>query len=356
MSEKTEQPTAKRLRDSRKKGQVANSKDMNSTALLIVIFSYLGCRRDDILQALTDFMQAPSVTYTAHFHKALSEMLWSMLMTVGSIVLPLVVLVAMTGVACNVAQVGFLLAFQSIKPDINKLNPMSKIKQMFSMKNLIELLKSTCKILFLCVLVYFVVLDAIDPLLKIPFVGLQGLLDLMSPVLLVFAKNVCFAYVIVAFFDIIFQRKNHMKQLMMSKDEVKREYKEMEGSPEIKGKRKQLHRELLQGGPVARTKKASVLVTNPTHYAVALFYNSAVVKLPFVIAKGTDLQAQMMKRAAKDFDIPIMEDVPLAHALYDLTEEGQYIPRELIEPVAHLMRWVQEQKPLHAREEDDIIV
>ncbi len=344
MSDKTEPPTPKRLRDARKKGQVANSKDLTSTLLLIVIFWYLGNNRESILKQLIELMQAPVYLYNAAPQKALGEMTIATLKIVSSILLPLLFIVMVTGVLGNMMQVGILLAFESVKPDISKINPISKAKQIFSMKNLVELLKSVVKILFLGILVYIVVRDAIDPLLKIPFVGLPALLEVMQTVLKTFVYNVGFAYVLVAFFDFIFQRRNHMKQLMMSKDEIKREFKEMEGSPEIKGKRKQLHRELLQGSPVEKTKKSTVLVTNPTHYAIALFYDGLTAQLPIVLAKGIGFQAQLMKKAAQDYDIPIMENVPLAHALYDLAEIGQYIPRDLIEPVAEVIHWVYRQK------------
>ena len=118
----------------------------------------------------------------------------------------------------------------------------------------------------------------------------------------------------------------------------------MEGDPQIKGKRKQLHRELLQGGPAQKTKRASALIVNPTHYAIAIYYNELITPLPIVLAKGIDYQAQLMKKIAAEYNIPILEDVPLAHALYDLAEEGRYIPRELIEPIAKVIRWLQERK------------
>jgi type III secretion protein U len=344
MSEKTEQPTPKKIRDARKKGQVPNSKDVTSTALLIVIFTYLGLSRVTILQTLMDLIVAPCQFFTQPFEDAFPDMIFVCLKVGLKVVLPLVLLVFITGVMANVLQFGLLMAPESIMPKFDKLNPISKLKQMFSMKNLIEFLKSAAKIIFLGTLLYFVIRNVLDPLLKIPYAGLNNFVNIMPSILKTFAYNVGFAYIVVAFLDFIFQRHNHTKQLMMSKDEVKREYKEMEGDPTIKGKRKQLHRELLQGGPAQKTKRASALVTNPTHYAIALYYDEITVPLPIVLAKGTGFQAQIMKKVAMDYDIPIMENVPLAHALYDLAEIGRYIPRELIEPVAEVIRWVRDQK------------
>lgn len=344
MSEKTEQPTAKKLRDARKKGQVANSKDVTSTALLIVIFAYFGMRREYILRTLLDLIVVPATFFKEPFISACNQMGLACLAVGLKVVLPLALLVFFTGVMSHVFQFGFLLSFESIKPDFNKLNPISKLKQIFSLKNLVEFLKSSIKILFLGTLLYFVIRNTLDPMLKTPTTSLKDFVNIVPGILKTFALNVLFAYVVVAFLDFIFQRYNHTKQLMMTKDEVKREYKESEGDPTIKGKRKQLHRELLQGSPAQKTKRASALIVNPTHYAIAIYYNELITPLPIVLAKGIDYQAQLMKKVARDYDIPMMENIPLAHALYDLADEGRYIPRELIEPVAKVIRWVREQK------------
>ena len=349
MSEKTEQPTAKKLRDARKKGQVANSKDVTSTALLIVIFAYFAIQRDHILKTLIDLLTVPVCFLKEPFISACNQMGLACLAVGIKVVLPLALLVFFTGVMANVLQFGLLLSTESIKPNFSKLNPISKLKQIFSLKNLIEFLKSAAKIVFLGTLLYFVIRNTLDPLLKIPFTSLNDFVNILPDILKTFAINVIFAYVIVAFLDFIFQRYNHTKQLMMTKDEVKREFKEMEGDPTIKGKRKQFHRELLQGGPAQKTKRASALVVNPTHYAIAIYYNELTTPLPIVLAKGIDYQAQVMKKIAYEFGIPIMENVPLAHALYDLADEGRYIPRELIEPVAKVIRWVREQKEQEAQ-------
>lgn len=344
MSEKTEQPTAKKLRDARKKGQVANSKDVTSTALLIVIFTYLGLRREYVLKTLMDLFVVPTNFLKEPFLAACNHMGLACLEVGVKVVLPLVLLVFFTGVMSNILQFGLLLSFESIKPNFSKLNPISKLKNIFSLKNLIEFLKSAAKILFLGTLLYFVIRNTLDPLLKVPFTSLRDFINILPSIMKTFALNVGFAYVVVAFLDFIFQRYNHTKQLMMTKDEVKREFKESEGDPTIKGKRKQFHRELLQGSPAQKTKRASALIVNPTHYAIAIYYNEVITPLPVVLAKGIDYQAQLMKKVAKEFNIPIMENVPLAHALYDLADEGRYIPRELIEPVAKVIRWIREQK------------
>jgi len=138
---------------------------------------------------------------------------------------------------------------------------------------------------------------------------------------------------------LFFQRSQHIKDLKMTKDEVKREFKEMEGDPMIKGERKQLHQELVMSDTVESTKKASVLVTNPEHYAVAVFYNEEAVKVPIVTAKGKDHIARMMIKVAQENNIPIMRDVNLARSLYADCEAYSYVPTDLIEPVAAVLKW-----------------
>ena len=156
MAEKTEQPTAKKLRDARKKGQVANSKDVTSTALLIVIFAYFGLRRDAVLQTLSEMTAVPALFFNEPFQSALQHTAGACFLVGIRVLLPLVLLVFLTGIMANTFQFGLLFAPESIKPDFNKLNPMSKLKQIFSLKNLIEFLKSAAKILFLSTLLYFV--------------------------------------------------------------------------------------------------------------------------------------------------------------------------------------------------------
>jgi len=161
---------------------------------------------------------------------------------------------------------------------------------------------------------------------------------------------VIFAYVVVASIDFIFQKRDFTKKMMMSKDEVKCEYKESEGDPQIKSKRKQIHGEIIkQGHAPQKTKQSSVLVTNPEHMAIVIFYNvkSKDLALPIVLAKGKSHVAEEMIEAAEQAGIPIMRNVPLAHLLMDSAEIMQYIPTELIEPIAEVLRWVYEMKEQH---------
>lgn len=351
MSEKTEEPTAKRLRDARKKGQVAKSTDVNSTAILIGLYTYIGCFWTKHLRKMAEMIDLPTRYLNKDFKFAYDNVCSGIFMKSFSIVMPALAICAVLGVASNLAQIGFLLTGETIKPDLKKINPFEKVKQIFSKKNLFELLKSSLKIVFLGILIYLVIKGVIRDLLLLPYTELRGTIDIIGPIMVRFAKNVIFAYVIVAAIDFVFQRKDFRKKMMMTKDEVKREYKESEGDPQIKGKRKQIHREMIEQDAPRKTKQSSVLVTNPEHIAVALYYNmkNRGSSLPIILATGHGPVAEEMIRVAKENNIPIMRNVPLAHALMDVGEVMTFIPAELIEPVAEVLRWVYEMKEEHER-------
>lgn len=344
MSEKTEQPTAKKLRDARKKGQVARSKEVSSAAGIIGLFAFIWLAWDLIIDNLKDLVLLPTAFYQVPFAQALPEVLDGVITKFLSISIPVVLAAMIVGILANFFQVGVLFAFESVKPDLKKLDPVQGVKKIFSMNNLFELLKSVLKISFLAFLLWMVIKESVDSLLKIPYYGVCGIAVVLPAILKKVAIFTSFAFMVVAVFDFFFQKHQHIKKLKMSKDEVKREYKEMEGDPLIKGKRKQLHRELAMQDTVQKARKASVVVTNPTRLAVALFYDKEKTKLPVILTKGEDLLAKRIIEVAREEGIPIMQNVPLAQDLYEHGQIDQYIPSELIQPVAEVLRWVQQLK------------
>ena len=345
MSEKTEEPTPKRIRDAREKGNIAKSQDVTSTLTLIGVFCYVGLGWSSHIDSLSELILIPSQFIgKCDLSMFKDQVLWAVLAKTGAIVFPCIFITALMGAVANFAQVGLLLTTKTIQPDLNKINPMSKAQQIFSIKNLIELLKSTVKILFLGFLLYSLIKSVFGELLALPFCGLDGVMGILGPIMKNFAKLVIFAYIVVAAADYAYQKYNWKKQLMMSKDEVKREYKESEGDGQIKSKRKQLHQEMMEEEPQKRTKQASALITNPGHVAVALLYDfdRPTFLLPIVLAKGVGRVAEEMIAIAKEEGIPIMRNVPLAHALLDTAGVMEYIPRDLIVPVAEVLRWVKD--------------
>ncbi len=340
--EKTEQPTPKKVKDARQKGQVAQSKDVSSTGMLIVVMAFLFIGAGWINDTLRKLIILPGELASEPFEEALPKMLYATGHAIFIICIPLAMLVLVFGIFINYIQIGPLFVFEPLKPELKKLNPVEKAKQIVSVKNFIEFLKSSFKVVFLGVLLFLVVRSELSNLIEIPYVGLDGALSMLRQILMRVTIITVVAYIIVAAFDFVFQQWQHTKQLKMTKDEIKREYKESEGDPMIKGKRKQLHQEMVMSGAVENTKKSTVLVTNPTHRAIAIYYKEGDTKLPMIMAKGEGVLAKRMIEAAKEAGIPIMQNVPLATDLFEHGDIEQYIPLELIEPVAEVLRWVRE--------------
>lgn len=341
--EKTEQPTDKKLKDARKRGQVAKSQDVGSTGTLLFMFVYLYLTGNFYLKEIKElFFMVPNY-YEADFMKAYTEIATGCMINFMVLTIPMALGVALFAIGINYAMIGPVFSFEPMKPELNKLNPKEGAKKIFNKKNLFEFIKNVLKTCFLAYLIYRVIIYVIDPLLKIPFAGIGALFAVLKPILEIFMVIVAVAYIIVAVIDYFFQKQQFTKEMMMTKDEVKREYKEMEGDPIIKGERKALHQELATQDTVQNTKNASSLVTNPTHYAVAVFYEEGVVKVPVITAKGKDHVAKMMIKIAQEEDIPIMRDVDLARSLYTL-DAWNYVPKDLLEPVSVVLKWAKEMK------------
>ena len=342
MSEKTEQPTSQKLRKAREDGQVARSKDFTQTVLILAMFGYLLGDSEAIIRALGELMLAPLNVINMPFEDAADVLLAQVGKQAFSIFLPFVLIVIGLGMFVEMAQTGMNFAFKAMMPSAKKLNVLGNVKNIFAIKNVIELIKSVLKIGFLAALIFTVVGDAIPELMTLPQADLAGVGVAVGTLLKNMMVKVAVVYAIIAAADFFFQRYQYTKGLMMSKDEVKQEYKEMEGSAEIKQHRKQLHQELLNESAVDRTRKASVLVTNPTHLAIAIHYDKDETPLPVVVAKGEGWLAERMMAAAREAGVPILQNIPLAHSLMDSAAIDQYIPSELIEPVAEVLRLIRQ--------------
>lgn len=342
MSEKTEPPTPKKLRDARMKGQVAKSQDVASAALTVACFVTISALWPMYVEEIEALITLPTAFYTVPFKEALPEVLWGICMKVLFLSLPILGVVMVVGVAINFLQIGPLLVLEPLKPELKKINPLDKFKQMFSMKNLVEFLKSALKVIIIAVLIYIVTRNSLDPLIRVPYAGETGVLLALKPMLSNLAINITLVYIVIAAADYFFQKFQHIKGLKMSKDEIKREFKESEGNPEIKGTRKQLHQEMVMNDTMERTRKSSVVVTNPTHLAIAIYYKEDDNQMPKVLAKGEDYVARRMVEVAKQEGIPVMQHIPLARAIYENVDVDRFVPADLIEPMAEVLRWVKE--------------
>ncbi|MDO8301088.1 type III secretion system export apparatus subunit SctU [Lacisediminimonas sp.] len=339
-SEKTEQPTEHKIRKAREDGQVAKSRDFTQVLLFGALFGYTVANGSEIANNFAVlWIQAGQLAETMPFGTALSLMLTQSMKVVFIQLIPYVLLVIVIGVFGEMIQTGVLFAFKALKPKGDKLNPVTNIKQMFSAKSLVEFIKSNLKVIFLTVLITIVIHDAIGDLLKIPLVGVRGaglaLVEMMEK--LIIYTFIGFGAIGLA--DLIYQRRRHIKDLMMSMEEIKQEYKQLEGDPHMKGHRKEFAREIVMGDdePPAKTRNATALITNPTHLAVAIRYDEESMPLPIVIAKGGDGTAKRMIAVARACNIPVLQNVPLARALTAKAALDQYIPSELVEPVAEVL-------------------
>lgn len=346
-SEKTEQPTPKKLRDARKKGQVAKSQDITSALLMICAFVTIAIMYLGSVKRLGEMITFPTYLYDKPFREALLTLLPQLGLIIMQMTLPFIAIAFLGGLLGNILQIGPMLTTEPIKPELKKLNPFSKLKQMFSMKNLIEFLKSAIKILVVGSIIWLVIQDSLAPLMTIPYAGVQGVVQVLYKLMSIMAIGVSLAFVAIAAFDFFFQKFQHIKQLKMTKDEVKREYKEMDGNPEIKSMRRQLHQEMIMSDTTERTKNASVVVTNPVHLAIAIHYDEEANRMPLVLAKGEGLVARRMVQVAEENGIPVMQHIPLAWALHETVDIDRYIPSDLIEPMAEVLAWLKEWKDAH---------
>jgi type III secretion protein U len=335
--EKTEQPTQHKIDKAREEGQVAKSKDFTQTLLLGALFSYTLIQADELTRGIGEMLLLPAQLYGMEFRAALSILTSQLLRRGIEVLMPYLLLVIVVAIFAEVMQTGLLIAFKSLIPKGEKLNPVTNLKQMFSLKSLVQILKSILKVIFLTSLVYFVIRNALDPLIKIPAAGIGAA---GTALFLMLKQLVIYTFIgfgAIALMDLVYQRKRHIKDLMMSMQEIKQEYKQLEGDPEVKHHRKEMSKEIAMGDGSENTEKSTVVVTNPTHLAVALYYEENETPLPVVMAMGADRNALRMIAIAREANIPVMQNIALARALTKSAKLYQYIPSELIEPVAEVL-------------------
>ncbi len=339
-SDKTEPPTPKRLRDARKKGQVAKSKEVVSAAIIISLLFFLTVGADHYLGLFRDLFDSPIWLERVTFQEAFDDMVRKAFTLAIALIAPPVGIALAMGIFANFAQVGVLFAAEQVKPDLKKISPGKALKNIFSKKNLVELLKSLVKIAVLGVAVTHVVWTGMPTLIGVVNCGLECLTPVLGALFTELVIYVSLAFIVVAVADYAFQKLSFIKSMKMSKDEVKREYKESEGNPEMKSRRRNLFMEIVNSQETSNVRRSSVVVANPVHLAVGLYYEKDKTPLPVVTLKEQGLNAQRVVAIAEREEIPVMIDVPLAHSLMSGTEVDRYIPDDMIGPVAEVMRLV----------------
>lgn len=336
--EKTELPTPKKERDARQKGQVARSQEVVTTISMFGTIAIISAMGGTIWSRLTTLIDQIADIAARKEGVSLDEGLalsWS----VGvDLTLPILGTVIFLGIAANMGQFGVLTSLQALEPKLERISVLAGFKRIFSAKQLVELLKSVIKIVFLTVLLYIVLGDAIGPFISAVSCGMECMSTVTTSVMNRVLFMTAIAFVIVAVADLFWQRHSHTKSLMMSKEEIKREYKESEGDPHVKGHRKQVAMEMVMGD--APAKKASALVVNPTHIAIALRYKDGETPLPVVTGKGMGALAVDMRADAERAGVPIFHNIALARHLYADADINGFVPEDVFDVVAEILAWV----------------
>jgi len=340
-SQKTEEPTGRKLQEARDQGQVAKSQEVNNLlmilALTISVAVFGGGMARDIVNLSLPFIQAPDMVPTDLGH--LTGMAWKLL---GLVLLAGVVPLALALFAAFGAgylQFGLLLSGEQLKPDLQKISPLKGLKRIFSLRSFADFIKGLLKIAIVGGIVYLVITPSIGDLHKLIGMEVVQLLAVIAELLNRLLFTVFAAMVVIAALDVFYQRYEHIKGLRMSRQEIKDEMRESEGDPMIKGRLRQLRMERARKRMMAEVPKADVVVTNPTHYAVALRYDPQMSS-PKVVAKGVDRVAQKIREIAKENDVPVVENPPLARGLYAAVAIDQEITPEFYKAVAEVIGYI----------------
>jgi len=339
--EKTEEPSQKKLDDARKKGQVWKSKDLTAVFGFVVGLGVVKATWSDVEQRVTELFHF-SFDHIAHpenIEAATGQLMTMGLNTVLLLTLPVVLAVAIMGGLVEFLQVGSLFTMDPLMPKLEKLNPIEGLKNLFTKKQIIEIIKNLTKISIAAYVTMGVIRDSMPLVVETVRRDIPIILAIMGELMYRVAVRIGMVFFLFGIFDVWWQRKSYMKDQMMSKEDVKKEYKESEGDPHNKAKRKEMAHELLEGAQMEAVKEADVIVTNPDHVAVALKYDKDGDVAPKVLAKGLDFKAERIKALARDSDVPTLRNVPLAHALLRV-EVGEQIPEELYDAVAEVLNFV----------------
>jgi type III secretion protein U len=340
MSEKTEKPTPQKLREARKKGQVAKSVEITSGVQLAALLGYFAVEGKHLLHAFGALTALSIEVANQDLASAAGRLLGASAEIALRFTLGITAVVVVATVAAVLAQTGPLLAYEAMKPSFEKINPLANLKQMFSLRNAFELGKSLAKVGILSLIFFYLIRQYGPSIQFLPLCGVSCGLDVSVRLLYWMGCALLCFYVVFGIADYAFQRYHTTKQLMMSIEDIKQEYKNAEGNPEIKHKRKEAHREVQSGSLAANVGKSNVVVRNPTHIAVCLFYRPPETPLPQVLEMGRGARARHIVDLADKAGVPIVENVRVARALATQTEVGGYIPSSLYEPVAQILRLV----------------
>jgi type III secretion protein U len=351
MAEKSEKATPKKLRDSRRKGQVAKAQDFPSAFTFVTSISAVLFTTKYLFEQLGGYIVGTfrSVAGTTDMTNRAGGYLGQCLMIILETSLPIAVITSMVGVLVSFLVVGPVFSSEVLKIDLKRLNPVTNLKNMFKMKTWIELIKSILKIAGAMFLIYSVIYNSVPEIVQTAAIAPLGSALVFSSFLTKVIIRVGIFFLIVAIFDLAYQRHNFQKEMKMEKFEVKQEFRDTEGDPHMKSRRKQVAQEIAyQEGPMA-ARRARAIVTNPVHLAIALEYDEAKEPAPKILTMGQGLIADQIIRVGQQAFVPIMRNVTLAQTLFRKGKIGDYVPEETYEAIAEILQWL---KRLEAGEEE----
>lgn len=337
--DKTEEATPKKKSDARKKGQVPRSKEvglaltlLSSTIVLVTLGGYIGNSLKATVIAFIGSKLNMNLTYDS-----LQGVAFLALWRVAIVVLPVVIPIMVMGIAANILQTGFLFTGEPLTPKFSKINPLSGFKRMFSFRSFVDTLRNSLIVTVLCYIGYTFIRDNYSYILSIGNMQVGDIPAAFGKLVISILIKITIAMITVAAIDYFYQRYQYNKDLKMTKQEIKEEYKQQEGDPQVKSKRRQKQREMAMGRMMQAVPKATVVVTNPTHIAVALRYEDGNDSAPMLVAKGADNVAIKIKEIAKEHDVPILENRSLARLIYNEVEIDSEIPTDMYQAVAEIL-------------------
>lgn len=347
--EKTEKATPKKREDARKKGQVLKSAEINTAVMVLALFAIISAMGGSIVSSMVDILNRYlTYTITDGYRDMSPERIHNLIIgafgDIIKIAWPLLAAAIVAGLAVNFIQVGFMFSGESIKPQFSRINPFQGIKRLFSMRSVIELLKSMLKISIVGLVVYMEYTSNMKSFETIMSYSIAAAASRIFGMCMSVGFKACLALIALGLADYMYQWWEFEKNLKMTKQEIKDEYKMIEGDPKIKQAIKQRQREVSMRRMMAAIPKADVVITNPTHYAIALEYKDKEMDAPVVLAKGKDIVAQNIKKKALEHGIPMVENRPVAQALYLSVDVGEKIPQDMFAAVAEILAYVYNKK------------
>lgn len=350
--EKTEPATQKKLDDARKEGKVAKSKELTSAFMLIALFlilkifiSYIGENLVNIFsivyRRIGGYVNPGEFGFTS---QAVAAFTMQMLIQILLSVWPFFLIGVVIAILVSIVQVGWKASAKPMEPKLSKFNPINGFKRIFSKESLFNLVMAIIKIVLIALIAYFSVRDKANDLFVLYEISLKQAISLVGEIILDTGLKISLVYLIVGLADFIYQKRKFSEDMKMTKQEVKDEYKNTEGDPQIKGRQRRKMQEASQRRMMQDVPKADVVITNPTHFAVALKYDANTGKAPVLLAKGEDYVALKIKEVAKENHVEIVENKPLARMIYHNVDIGAEIPPELYQAVAEVLATVYRMK------------